>query len=278
MISLVYLGFSQTSKDDQKKELKAPWFVEKFKIAAGGFVPVSSTNIQVSATAGNKTVGTDINFERDLGFNKSSWTFLGDIQYRLTRRSRFDFSFLRLSRTASKTLSKDIVFDDDTFHVNNQTKAFFNSIVYRFSYGYSIFTNSKFEIGLLFGFHILNSNTGISSVGTTTDLNKSKNFGFTAPLPDFGIWGGYAISDRWSANGEFNYFTLTIGDIGGRILGGQFGITYRAVKTLDITLGYNGFNFNVDVSKAHTSGNLKWGYNGPSLTVAYSFGNKGWSD
>jgi hypothetical protein len=267
---------SLTTKE-KKKELKAPWFVDKFKVSAGAFVPISSTDITVSATGQNGTIGTEINFEDDLGFNNSSWTFLGDIQYRLTRRSRFDLSFIRVNRNSTKTLQKDLIFDEDTFHVNNKTSAFFNSGIYRFSYGYSILTNTKFEVGLLIGFHILNSNAGLSSIGTSTNIAVSKDFGFTAPLPDFGVWGGYAFSDRWSAHGEFNYFSITVGDIGGRIIGGQLNVTYRAYKKLDISAGYNGLNFNVDITKTHAYGNLKWGYNGPSLVVSYSFGEKSWT-
>jgi hypothetical protein len=269
---------SLAKKEKGKKILVAPWFVEKYTVAVGGFLPISNTNIQVSATAGGQTVGTEINFEDDLGFNRSGGTFMADVQYRLTRRSRFDLSFYRINRSATHVLKKDIVFDEDTFHINNATTAFFNSGIYRFSYGYSIFTNSKFEIGLSFGFHILSANAGLSSVGTNTSVAVSKDFGFTAPLPDFGIWGGYAFSDRWAANGEFNYFAITIGDIGGRVLGGHLGVTYRAYKKLDITAGYTGFNFKVDVTKTRAYGSLKWGYNGPSLTVAYSFGKKGWSN
>ncbi len=39
--------FSQTSASDSTKIKTAPWFVEKFKVTAGFFVPVSNTNIQV---------------------------------------------------------------------------------------------------------------------------------------------------------------------------------------------------------------------------------------
>jgi len=275
---LVYQqGFSQSAKEEMKKELKAPWFVEKYRASIGGFIPVSNTNLQVSATGANHTIGTDIDFEDDLGFNRTSETFLADFQYSLTRRSRFDLSYTQLNRTATKTLQKDIIFDEDTFHVNNQTAAFFNTGIYRFSYGYSIITNTKFEIGLLFGFHILHANAGLSSVGNSANLALSKDFGFTAPLPDFGIWGGYAFSDRWSVNGEFDYFSIKIGDIKGEIVGAQLGVTFRAYKKLDIIAGYSGFHFNVNVSKPHAYGSLSWGYSGPSLAVSYSFGKKGWS-
>lgn len=49
---------------------------------------------------------------------------------------------------------------------------------------------------------------------------------------------------------------------------------YEVIPNLDLALGYTGLNFKVDVEKERLQGYFKWGYNGPSLTVSYSFGKK----
>lgn len=59
-------------------------------------------------------------------------------------------------------------------------------------FGYSMFSKPKYEAGLLIGTHIVGANSGISLNGTNRGGSVSNNFGFTAPLPDIGIWGGFA--------------------------------------------------------------------------------------
>jgi hypothetical protein len=254
---------------------KVPWYVEKFRVSAGFFAAINNTNIRVSNVSGE--VGTDVNFENDLGFKKHSATFLGDFQWRSSSRSRFDLSYIYIGRTSDKTIQKDIMFGGDTYPVNTQIDAFFNTRIYRFSYGYAILSKPNFEAGLLIGAHIVGASVGLSAVGNSANLNLTDDFGFTAPLPDFGVWGGYTFSDRWAITGEFDYFALTVDNINGKILGFNALVTYRAIGHLDVSAGYTGFNFDVGVTRPKWNGDFNWGYNGPTLTVSYSFGKGSWT-
>src|SRR5215468_3753885 len=69
----------------------APWFVEKFRVTGGFFVPSNNTNLQVGIKGG--AAGTEIDFENDLGFTKSELTFLGNFQWRINRRSRINLNY-----------------------------------------------------------------------------------------------------------------------------------------------------------------------------------------
>ncbi|MEX0635292.1 MAG: hypothetical protein WD135_00885 [Ferruginibacter sp.] len=223
-------------------------------------------------------MGTDIDFENDLGFTKSSGTFIAEFKYRLSKRSRFDLGYFRINRKSTKTITEDINFGEDTYPANTSIGAFFKTDIYRFSYGYSVIQQPKFEVGFLIGAHIINSKTGLSAIGNNIGISLENDFGFTAPLPDLGIWGGYTFSKRFAVNAEVNYLALKVGDIGGRILGGSLSFLYRVTKQFDLGLGYTGLNFNIDVTKPKLSGSFKWGYNGPSLTAHYSFGKKYWEE
>ena len=269
---VVHFCAAQTDSAGNKKIYTAPWFVEKFRLSAGAFIPVNNTNVKVSGTDGN--IGSNINFENDLGFNKTTGTFFADFQYRLTRRSRFDLGYYGISRSSTYTLKKDIIFGDNTYPVNASVGAFFNTDIYRFSYGYSVIEKPKYEAGFLIGAHIIHSNVGLQLNGTT--IAKQDNFGFTAPLPDLGIWGGYSFSNRFAVNGEIDYLAIKVGDIKGRLLGGSVSFLYHVMKQFDLSIGYTGLNFRVDANKPKLTGNFKWGYNGPALTATFSFGKKYW--
>jgi len=274
LVSIVLLlAISPVYSQDSIQLKKAPWFVQRFKVSGGLFVPINNTNIQVGITGTVR--GTDIDFEDDLGFTKSSVTVLGDVQWRAARRSRFDFSYYFINRKSTHTLDRDIVFGEDTFHVNNQVQSFFNTPIFRFSYGYALLAKPKFEAGLLVGLHVVGTKVGMSSNGAVSG-EVSTDFNITAPLPDFGIWGGYEFNKHLAINAEADYFALTINDITGRIVAYDISLTYRILEPFRVSLGYSGLNCKVDAIKENLTGHFKWGYNGPALTATYTFGRKKW--
>jgi hypothetical protein len=273
---LLGILFCQAQKKDSTVAGKIilPWFVERFKISAGGLYVINKTNIQVGV---NGMDASSIDAEKDLGFNKEAGTFLANFQWRISRRSRITINYYNVKRNSNHTLDMEITFEDNTYHANSSVYAFFNTAIYQFSYGYAILSKPKYEAGVFIGTHIVGANSGISLNGTTNGSSVSNNFGFTAPLPDVGIWGGYATSNRFAINADISYFALTIDKNTGRLLAFNLAFTYRLIKQLDLSLGYSGLDFKVNTTKKDITGIFKWGYNGPLLAVNFSFGKNNWS-
>ena len=259
----------------QKKDsLVAPWWVEKFRLTLGMFVPVNDLKVQVGANG--SVAGTDIDFQKDLGFGSTSATFLANAQWRISRRSRINLSYYDIRRSSTHTLQKDITFDSTTYNANTAVNAYFNTAIYQFSYGYAILVRPTYELGLSIGAHTVGGTTGIAVNNANAGSPKSNDFGFTAPLPDLGIWGGYAFSNRFAANLDFSYLSLTVDNTNGRIISYNVILCYKLIPQLDISLAYTGLNFSVKATKKDVTGSFKWGYNGPSLGVTFSFGEKSW--
>ena len=267
---------AQTDTAEAVKKIKPtpPWWAQRFHVSAGMFFTVNNTVIQVGSEDGSH--GSTIDFEKDLGFSKSTGTFLGSFQWRASRRSRFELNYYHIDRTSTKILDNDITFKDTTFKLNSSVKAFFNTDIFQVTYGYAFLLNPKYEVGLSIGAHIVSAKTGIGLNTTLGNVSAEQDFGFTAPLPDIGIWGGYAISEKWAINGLFNYLSLTVGNIKGSLFSYETSVTYKILNNLTATAGYMGLNFKVDAENDRSHGYIKWGYNGPSLTVNYAFGRKPW--
>jgi hypothetical protein len=96
-------------------------------------------------------------------------------------------------------------------------------------------------------------------------------------LPDFGIWGGYAFSDRFAANMNLCYLSLTFNNITGQIITYNLVFTYKILEPLDVSLAYTGLNIDVTATKKAVEGEFKWGYYGPSISASFSFGKKSWT-
>ncbi len=101
---------SLRSQEVEKAEkIVLPWFVERFKISAGGLYIINKTNIQVGVN-GQDT--TPIDGEKDLGLSKEVGTFLANSQWRISRRSHIMLNYYNVKRSSTHTLQKDIIFDD----------------------------------------------------------------------------------------------------------------------------------------------------------------------
>jgi hypothetical protein len=122
----------------------------------------------------------------------------------------------------------------------------------------------------------MSTKTGISLSGTAGAASKTNDFGFTAPIPDLGIWGGYAFTNRFAVNFNLEYFGLTINNITGRVVASNLTLTYRIAGKLDLSMGYAFLDFKVNAVKQDAEGLFKWGYNGPAVALNYSFGKKSW--
>ena len=273
-VSFFVKGWAQNTDSIPNKPRVCPWYVERFRLSAGFFVPVSNTDLQVGVEGGVN--GTPVNLERDLGFNNSQLTFLANFQWRISRRSRLNLNYYNIPRKATHTLDKDITFKDTTFHANATVTTYFNTAIYQISYGYAILSKPNYELGILIGTHLVGGKAGISLSGEVNTSSKSTNFGFTAPLPDLGIWGGYTFSDRFATNIDVDYLSLTVGNITGSIFAYNIIVIYKVMPKLEVSLGYSGLNFKVNATKDKGTAEFKWGYNGPALGVTYAFGKSSW--
>jgi hypothetical protein len=274
LIFSISFSFSQNIDSASSGKLVAPWWVEKFKLSAGFFLPINNTKIQVGANGA--AGGTEIDFQKDLGFGATIATFMANFQWRISRRSRINLGYFNMNRSSTHTLQKDITFDTTTYHVNSTVDTYFNTAIYQFSYGYAIIEKPNYEVGVSIGAHTVGAKAGIALNGANVGVSKSNNFGFTAPLPDLGVWGGYAFSNRFAVNLDFSYLSLTVDNIAGRIISYNIVFSYKLLRQLDLSLAYSGLNFNISTTKKDVTGDFRWGYNGPTLGASFSFGTKSW--
>jgi hypothetical protein len=257
------------------KKKTAPWFVDRFKIGAGFFSATTTTDIAIGNNSG--ALGSRIDFEKDLGLKKNVGTFMANFQWRISRRWRMDISYYQLNRSTSTTLQRNFDFGDHTYNVDAKVSSFFNNTIYRVSWGYAILAKPTAELGLLLGTHTLQTNIGIGLTAGGAGVAYNDNYNLTAPLPDLGIWGGVALGKRWALNGEFDYLTITTGNIKGDIVGYNASLNFKATNHFDLSLGYTGFDFTIDANNNKQSGHIGWGYHGPSFTANIRFGHNNWN-
>lgn len=246
------------------------WHRRRFKLNLGIYFPVNNTEVQVDGSRGN--FGTNIDLEDDLGFEKETFSWAGSFQWRISRRSRLDFEYFYLNRESSHTIDREINFGDNTYPINARIYAFFDMQIARLSYGYAFISKPKYEIGAVLGVHTIFGKIGLGLETASNQAEVSDDFDFTAPLPDLGIWGDVVLSKKFGLFANVSYLGVKVEDIKGRIVSTNLSLLYNVYHNFNLTLGYTGMWIRVDVDKERADGFFKWGYHGPMLTAAYTFG------
>ena len=83
-----------------------------------------------------------------------------NFQWRISRRSRLNFSYYDMNRNATHKLQKDITFNDQTYNINSTINTYFNNSIYQFSYGYAFLEKPTYELGVLIGAHTVGTKAG----------------------------------------------------------------------------------------------------------------------
>lgn len=268
----VETNISSQSKNasPQQKELGS-WQKHRFTIKAGAFFPFNNTDVSIGSSNGD--IGTNIDLEDNLGFSSFSSSFIAEINWRASRRSSFGLEYYYLGRNSTKTLEKDIHFGDNTYPAESTISANFNTQITRFYYGYAFISKPKIEVGALVGTHFLITDISLKlETNLTTSTEVKDNYDFVAPLPDLGLWGNFGIAERMNIFANANYFYIKTGEYTGNVFSYSLSFAYNLSENLGIELAYTGLNFELEKELQNKQSNLKWGYNGPSIKFAYSFG------
>ncbi len=267
-----------TSQHRSKTKYALPWYIHRFNIEAGTFFSLNSTDIKV----GTETRGTAtlIDFEKDLGFKTNTLTFLAKAQWRISRRSLFELKYYNLARSSGYTLKKELDFADTTFRINTSVSSFFNTRIFEFTYGYSIISRPRYELGVKLGVHLVSARVGIATVDNVLNASFSRTFTMVKPLPDLGVWGGYSLNKRWALQGSGGYFyadkgikKITIAHI--NIFTYNLLLHYKATEHLQLCAGYMGYFVKMNGVIDGITGYLDWGYSGPTLKASFVFGKSG---
>ncbi|WP_274475421.1 TonB-dependent receptor [Mangrovimonas aestuarii] len=288
LMFLSFLSYGQESNNDttltdelnidfntKKKKhdyILPPWRARRFNASAGLFFPLNNTEVRVGAT--NRDLSTTIDLEDDLGFEKTTFSFMAKFQWRFSKRSRVEFEYFYLDRKSTKRLEREIDFGDEIYPINAEATAFFNFSIIRFSYSYAIINKPTYEIGVLIGSHIMLGDIGIRARVNATEAELNNSFDFVAPIPDIGLWTDIQLSPKFGVYGNINYLSLSIGDVSGKVLSTNAALLYNIHNNWNIKAGYNLLDIKVDVEKQRLEGSFEWGYNGPTLSICYTFGEQ----
>jgi len=246
---------------------------DNYWFEAEAFWPKVDTNIEVSSVT-NNTVGTNIDFEKDLDYNNSKTLPAFAIGARITNSFRVEAEYYSLGRKSSTTLARDIEFDDVLYKTGADVRSKFDSSVYRFTVGYSFYRKPNAEIGASLGLHatdFLISLEGQGTVNGVTSQIEARRKKVLAPLPTLGLYGSFEVAPRFVLGGNVDWLKLKVGDYDGRLLNFEAKASYRVMKNVALGVMYRSVDYRVDVEKPEWVGSLRYKFHGPAVFLHAGF-------
>jgi len=128
--------------------------------------------------------------------------------------------------------------------------------VYKASYSYSVIQNSRFDVGLAAGLHVLDLKENIDAEG----VGISESSTFLAPLPVLGVRADWAIRPSVFLRANIDIFAVSVDSTRGRLTDGLVAIEYNAFKHFGFGLGYNHVSMLVRGNKEDFQGEVGISY------------------
>ena len=258
--SIVWLSLAPSSAKAQSADR------ERASVYIGTFITDRNTSARVDSDSGS--AGSDVDLESDLGLKASTSVARAGGYVWLSRRNRIDLSYFDLSRSASRKIDKTINFDDKTFAINTTVSSENHLTITKLDYTFAFLTRENWFVGFNAGLYV--ARTGLSLREPTLGTYDSE--GLTAPLPVIGFRGDYAINDKWTLRGNFQWFGITVDNFSGHLTDTYAGVDRSFGKRFAVGLAYDTVKMNIQATKTSLKGTLDWAYNGWLIYFKTDFG------
>ena len=257
----------------QDKDDWQSWpLADRFTIALDAMFPTLDTRVRLDAS--DESPGTTIIFEQNLGMSDTETLPAVGLSWRFAKKHQLVFKAMSLNRSGSAITTSEIRFGDQVFTVDLPISSFFDMDTTSFNYSYSLVFDERKEIALGVGLSIQDISFGL--IGNAGLGLVEIDSGITAPLPTFGLNGGYAFTDKWVGNIGFGFlsFDLALTDeqqLSGEVLNGYATIQHNTFEHVYFGLSYTYFDVKVDWNENGLHTSVGYQYQGPMLTVTAAF-------
>ena len=267
-VCLISSSAAAQSSDDWQDWLMG----RRFEISGDAFFPSLDTKVRVDATDG--TPGTVIDFEQNLGMSDTETLPVLSFDWRFAKKHRLNVGYFSLKRSGSTVTITQIRFGDTVFDVNLPISSFFDIDVTSLAYSYSLLFDERKELAISVGLSVQDASFGI--IGNAGQGLIQAASGITAPLPAFGLSGGYVFTDKLFLRAGVGVFAFKLAlsdedELQGEIVNAMVGIYHQTFENVRFGLSYRLSDINAGFGNATGFNSLEYRYQGPALGVTGSF-------
>jgi hypothetical protein len=269
---VLLLSLSATAVAQDKDDWQSWPLADRFTISVEAFFTSLDTKVRIDASDG--ALGTTIDFEQNLGMSDAETLPGFAASWRFAKKHELVLDVFNLDRSGSAIATTNITIGDETFSANLPISSFLDMKVTSLGYSYSLVLDERKELGISVGLSLQDIQLGLLGNGALGNINVES--GITAPVPSFGLNGGYAFTDKWVGKAGFGLFSFDLelsneNQLAGEILNGFASIEHLTFEHVHFGLSYNYFDIRVDWTENARDVRMGYVYQGPMLTVRAAF-------
>lgn len=248
---------------------------DRFKLAIGGFFPALDSELQVNSK--QLGTGSNVDLESDLGFDENVNLFVLGGYWRFAKKHRFYFGYYGFDRDATKTLTREIEWDDKVFVADAKLQSEWEVDFIYGKYGYSFYQGNKWELSGSLGIYFLDTSITLrgeaeinnGEAGGSAEVTEEESIGL--PIPLFGLTAEYYITPKWRAIASASYFTISIDEWDGSVLDLSAQLEYLFHKNFGIGTGYSYFYADIERDGTKRITQLDYQYQGVQIYGIWYF-------
>lgn len=239
-ISASSVVFAESNKDRDTSYLSNPW--SNYQIDIGTLITEISSRAKIGS--GSLGLAVEVDFEKALGLETSSFVFATDGVARFGKRNKSFIlaGYYGLNRTATKELSTEIEFFGQVYKAGTIITTSSKLSIISASYGYTFYQTKQFDFGASLGFFVMPISLAIGATFINGESIGAKSTDFIAPLPMIGLHTSFALSPRIFLRQNINLFYIKIENLKGNLTNINLSLDYRINKYFGAGLGFNSFN------------------------------------
>lgn len=232
-------------------------FPDRFMIRAGA-LSLNDVDTIVRVDAANAPVGTNLDFDRDLGGESSTTAARADLGFRFNDRHAVTASWYKFDLDGTRSIQDDIVIGNTTFPAGSGLTSSFSVDVVTLDYRYSFINTREAELGWTIGVHQtqleFDINRPLTGETQSTDIN--------GPLPVVGFFAAYNFTPRFAWFVDYELFFIDIPDqAGGAMQDFLFGFEFRVLRHVGLGIAFNRFRLEAEQDKESRDILYDYGFN-----------------
>ena len=270
--TIAVLSLSGSAVAQNQDDWRSWPLADHFTITANAYFQSLNTRIRLDAS--DASPGTTIDFEQNLGMSDTETLPGLGLGWRFAKKHQLQLEAFDLNRSGSSIAATDIRFGDEIFSVDLPISSFFDINVIALNYSYSFIFDEKKELAVVLGLTVQDIKFGL--VGNQGLGIVEVDSGLTAPLPAFGLRGGYAFTDKWIGKAGVGVFSLDLAisdeeQLNGEVINAYASIQHNTFEHVYFGLSYAYFDVGVDFSESGLVNSINYKYQGPLVTVTAAF-------
>ena len=257
-------------KPDKNRWTPSP-ITDRFSVRGTFFNPAVSTTLRIDAQSPGGgvpgTTGSVVSGERDLGLDSRTPQGRIEIMFRLRERNRLRVDYFESNRSADHTLSRQILFGDETFELNDRVTSSVQWRQFGLTYTYSALRTDRLELGLGIGVHFVEA----EARGAVEAKQLRQEVSGAGAFPTIPLDFTWRISRRFAMVARAQYLHASVNNFEGSMGEYHGDFQYRWKPNFSLGAGYTVMKSFLQVDETHFPGLFRLNVRGPEAFFKVSF-------